>query len=212
MNTPALPPPQKRRLAAHFGFTGLPFRKNVTASKMYDSSSQRELRHGLHLWLELRGIGLVTGHSGVGKSISLRRLVSELPNERYAVHRIGQIPTTAGGFLRALARRLGLNARRHASDMFEEIRRGPSRATKTSTVSIPCSSWMTRRACVPRPWTSSGASPRMLSMASSTSASCSLAPSSCSTPCVTPPLCRCAHGLATYIHCEPSASRMRGTT
>jgi len=122
MNTHALPPAQQRRLRAHFGFTGLPFRKNVKASRMFDSSSQRELRHALHLWLEIRGLALVTGPSGVGKSISLRRFVSELPTDRYAVHRIGQIPTTPAGFLRALCRRLGIRTRLHSADMFEDLR------------------------------------------------------------------------------------------
>lgn len=127
MNTPTLPLSQKRRLQAHFGFTGLPFRKSVKAHNMFDSQSQRELRHGLHLWLEIRGLGLVTGPSGVGKSISLRRLVAELPAERYAVHRFGQIPTTPLGFLRALARRLGLRPRLHLADLFEDIREALAR-------------------------------------------------------------------------------------
>jgi len=127
MNTPTLPIAQKRRLQAHFGFTGLPFRKNVQAKNMFDSQSQRELRHGLTLWLEIRGLGLVTGPSGVGKSICLRRFVSELPNERYAVHRFGQIPTTPVGFMRALARHLGLRGRQHLADQFEDIREALAR-------------------------------------------------------------------------------------
>lgn len=122
MNTPTVPFAQKRRLQAHFGFTGLPFRKNVKAHNMFDSQSQRELRHGLHLWLEIRGLGLVTGPSGVGKSISIRRFIGELPGDRYVVHRFGQIPTTPLGFLRALARHLELRPRLHLADLFEDIR------------------------------------------------------------------------------------------
>ena len=121
MNTPTIPAIQQHRLRAHFGFTGMPFRKNVKTRNMFDSQSQRELRHGLQLWLEVRGLGLVTGSSGVGKSISLRRLVSELSTKRYTVHRMGQIPTTPSGFLRALTRRLGLRPKLHATDMFEDI-------------------------------------------------------------------------------------------
>lgn len=122
MNTPTLPIAQKHRLQAHFGFRGLPFRKNVHAAQMFDSQSQRELRHGLALWLELRALGLVTGRSGVGKSICLRRFVTELPSQRYVVHRFGQIPTTPLGFLRALARRMGLEGRGRVADQFEDIR------------------------------------------------------------------------------------------
>ena len=122
-NTPTIPKPQQQRLRAHFGFTGLPFRKNVQVRHMFDSQSQRELRHGLGLWLEVRGIGLVSGHSGVGKSIGLRHFVTDLPTDRYAVHHFGQIPTTPLGFCRALARRLELRPRAHLADMFEDIRR-----------------------------------------------------------------------------------------
>ena len=123
MNTPTLPIPQQRRLRAHFGFSGVPFRKNVSAARMFDSTSQRDLRHGLQLWLELTGLGLVTGPSGVGKSISLRRFVSDLPSNRYTVYHYGQIRTTPTGFMRSLSRRLNLRTRLHLSDMFDEVTR-----------------------------------------------------------------------------------------
>ena len=69
--TPSLPPSQQKRLQAHFGFTGLPFRKNVVATKMFDSESQRELRNGLLLWPYARadisnGKLKKTTESGVG--------------------------------------------------------------------------------------------------------------------------------------------------
>jgi len=121
MNTPTIPLSQQKRLRAHFAFTGVPFRKNVAARRMFDSTSQRELRHGLVLWLELDGLALVTGPPGVGKSICLRRFVDELPDNRFAVHRVGQIPTTPNGFLRAMSRRLGLRPRLHAADMFDAL-------------------------------------------------------------------------------------------
>ena len=121
MSTPALPHSQQRRLRDHFGFARLPFRKNVPAHQMFDSESQRALLHGLRLWLDLRGLALVTGSSGVGKSICLRRFVNDLPQGRYAVHVFGQIPTTPIGFLRALTRRLGLRPRLHLSDMFDDV-------------------------------------------------------------------------------------------
>ena len=122
MNTPTVPKPEKRRLQAHFAFTGLPFRKNVGSHQMFDSASQRELLQGLHLSREVGGLTLVAGPSGAGKSITLRRFVSELPKDRYKVLNFGQIPTTPSGFLRALSRRLELPPKLHAIDMFDAAR------------------------------------------------------------------------------------------
>ena len=127
MNTPTVPFGEQKRLRAHFGraafgFTRLPFRKNVAAEQMFDSTSQRELLHGLMMWFELRGLALVTGPTGVGKSITLRRFLRGLSEDRASVLYFGQIPTTRTGFLRALCRRLELRPRQHIADMFDDAR------------------------------------------------------------------------------------------
>lgn len=117
-----LPSIQKRRLQAHFGLSGIPFRKNVHAQHMFDSRAQRDLIHGLALWADLRGPALVTGESGVGKSISIRRFLAELDEQRFRVVRFQHVPTTPIGFLRSLARLLGLPMRRFVTDLFDQIR------------------------------------------------------------------------------------------
>ncbi|MCB9686047.1 MAG: AAA family ATPase [Alphaproteobacteria bacterium] len=122
MNTPTVPFPQKRRLQAHFGFTGMPFRKNVPAHKMFDSRAQRELVHALVLWLEVKGFALVTGPTGVGKSISLRRFSAQIDEQRFRVLRFDQVPSTPMGLLRSLCRLLGLPMRRHVADLFDQAR------------------------------------------------------------------------------------------
>ncbi|KAA0248921.1 MAG: hypothetical protein EDX89_24435 [Acidobacteria bacterium] len=120
MNTPTIPEPQKRRLQAHFAFTRLPFRKNMHASDMFDSRAQRDLLHGLQLWTEIRGLGLATGSSGVGKSITLRRFTAGLDETRFRVLHLSNLPTTEMGFLRSLNRALGLPMRAHAADLFDQ--------------------------------------------------------------------------------------------
>jgi type II secretory pathway predicted ATPase ExeA len=94
----------KQRLRAHFGFSKVPFRKAMWAAQMFDSQSQRELLHALSMWLEVRGFALVTGPSGVGKSITLRRLLGSLDNARFRVIDFPYVPsTTTGLFALALA-------------------------------------------------------------------------------------------------------------
>lgn len=119
MNTPTVPHQHKRRLQAHFGLTRLPFRKNVAANQMFDSLSQRELHQGMLMWIEIKGLALATGPSGVGKSIALRRLVHDLDDSRFRIFQFSSLPTTPTGFLRSLSRLLGLSMRLHAADMFD---------------------------------------------------------------------------------------------
>ena len=113
-------PGDKQRLRAHFGFTHTPFSKYAWAKQMFDSVSQRELLHGLLMWTEIGGISLLTGPTGVGKSITLRRFVGELDDTRFRVIHFTQLPTTTTGFLRSLNRQLGLPMRLHTADLFDQ--------------------------------------------------------------------------------------------
>ncbi len=114
---------QFRRLRSHFAFTKVPFGKSMWAAQMFDSASQRELIQGLHMWTEVKGLCLVTGPSGVGKSISLRRYVQELEDARFHVIEFTYLPSTVNGFLRSLCRSLNLPMRLHCTDLFDAAQR-----------------------------------------------------------------------------------------
>lgn len=120
MNTPTVPEAYKRQLQAHFALTGVPFRKNMVASEMFDSRGQRDLLHALLLWIGVRGLCLVTGPSGVGKSITLRRFIQELDQSRYRVVYLPNSRSTDTGFLRSLNRALDLPMRAHNADLFDQ--------------------------------------------------------------------------------------------
>ncbi len=111
---------QKVRLRTHFGLSRSPFTKYAWASKMFESAEQRELVCALRMWLEeIRGFASVSGPPGVGKSISLRRFIAELDDQRYRVFDFSYLPSTVTGFLRSLNRLLGLPMRLHATDLFD---------------------------------------------------------------------------------------------
>lgn len=122
-NTPTATPQNKRRLRAHFAVTRIPFSKGMWARQMFDSQSQRELLGALHLWTEARGLALVIGQSGVGKSITLRRFVEELDEARFRVTSFSYLPTTVNGFLRSLARSLGLPMHPYSVDLFDTVQK-----------------------------------------------------------------------------------------
>ena len=112
----------RRRLRAHYGFSKTPFHKSMKAAQMYDSLSQREFVAGLQMWTEVGGIAFVTGPSGVGKSIALRRFVAGLDDQRHHLVQFTYLPGTVGGFLRSLNRALGLRMRLHGADLFDAAR------------------------------------------------------------------------------------------
>jgi type II secretory pathway predicted ATPase ExeA len=94
----------------------------MRAAQMYDSQSQRELVAGLEMWTEVGGLALLTGSTGVGKSISLRRFLHDLDERRFHVVQFTYLPGTVTGFLRSLSRTLGLRMRLHGADLFDAAR------------------------------------------------------------------------------------------
>jgi len=88
---------------------------------MFDASAQRELIDGLHLWLETRGIALLYGPAGVGKSITLRRFREELDDRRFDLFYLFNQRVTPTGFLRSLCRILALPVLYHQADLFDAI-------------------------------------------------------------------------------------------
>jgi len=114
---------ERLRLAAHFGFTKMPFPKYVRVQAMYNSKSQQTLLVGLEMWLEVGGLALIAGPSGVGKSLNIRRFVTGLDDNRYAVYIIPSPPATVYGFLRCLNRRFGLPMKNHSIDLFDNAQK-----------------------------------------------------------------------------------------
>lgn len=111
---------ERRRLRSHFGFSKVPFSKQMRAAQMFDSSGQRELLTALQCWLEILGFVLITGPSGVGKSMTIRRFVNELDPHRYYAIDFTYLPSTLTGFLRSLNRQLGLPMKLHSADLFDQ--------------------------------------------------------------------------------------------
>jgi type II secretory pathway predicted ATPase ExeA len=117
------PPSQEQtaHVKSHFGFRKTPFTKYMWASHMFLSDGQTELLKGLDLFLEYRGICLVSGQPGVGKSITLRRFRDELDERRYQLFYLFNLRTTPLGFLRSLARALSLSPSYQKADLFDAI-------------------------------------------------------------------------------------------
>lgn len=111
----------KLRLQSFFGFTRIPFAKNARASKMFLSASQEELSKGLAFYLEIKGIAVVSGPVGAGKSITLRRFKENLPANRYTPFYFWNVRNTPLGFFRMMCRGLNLPVGQHKADLLDQI-------------------------------------------------------------------------------------------
>jgi hypothetical protein len=67
----------------HFALTQHPFGPEIAPQDLFPSAGSRELETRLAHLLDLRGIGLVTGDSGSGKTCSCRRVLTQLHTGLY---------------------------------------------------------------------------------------------------------------------------------
>ncbi len=68
-----------------FGLTRHPFEKDIEPTKLFASQAAAELEARLNYLLQLRGIGLVTGEIGSGKTSICRKVATSLNTGLYKV-------------------------------------------------------------------------------------------------------------------------------
>jgi type II secretory pathway predicted ATPase ExeA len=94
----------------HFGFQAIPFQKDVHADGLYLSSQLQELQARLDFLIRTRGIGLITGEVGSGKSTAVRRFCSGLDPSRYLVLYVSDSTLTPRMVYSRLLLMLGINS------------------------------------------------------------------------------------------------------
>ena len=112
---------QRLRLQSYFGFSKMPFTKYMWATKMFEASCQQQLLEGLNFWLETKGIALLYGPAGVGKSITLRRFKADIDQRRFDIFYLFNLRITPIGFMRSLSRLLALPVLYHQADLFDAL-------------------------------------------------------------------------------------------
>lgn len=68
-----------------YGFTRLPFDRDIAPDDLFASQPQQEMAARLTFLLRQQGLGLVTGDIGAGKSTALRAFTTRLDPNRYVV-------------------------------------------------------------------------------------------------------------------------------
>lgn len=68
-----------------YGFTRLPFDKDISPDNLFATPDQQELAGRLTFLLRQQGLGLVTGEIGAGKSTAIRSFTARLDPNRFVV-------------------------------------------------------------------------------------------------------------------------------
>jgi len=107
----------------HFGFTTTPFTQSLQTSKLFVASGQEELKARLTHLVRERGIGVITGEVGSGKSTAIRAFVESLEPSRYAVVYTANPLIGSTGFYREVLGILGVPVPMFRQQMVLAIRR-----------------------------------------------------------------------------------------
>jgi type II secretory pathway predicted ATPase ExeA len=111
----------------HFALTRHAFDKDVAADDLFEPIALSELTARLRHLIDMRGIGLVAGDSGSGKTTTCRRLVASLHTGMYRVLYVSMTTGNVMDLYKSIAWELGLPTERNRAGLFRQIRAEVSR-------------------------------------------------------------------------------------
>ncbi len=118
----------------HFGFTHYPFERALLPDELFASSAAREAQARLQHLVELRGIGLVTGEVGSGKTSVCRQLNASL---HPGLYRLFYVTLSTGNVLdmyKAITWQLGIPVERNRAAAYRAIHSEVSRLALESKI------------------------------------------------------------------------------
>ncbi len=106
----------------HFGLTRLPFQAPDHSAELFASQDAVEAESRLRHLLDLRGIGLLTGEPGCGKTSACRRFADSLHDSLYSVAYVRLTTGTVIDTYQAIGWALGLETPRYRAPACQLIR------------------------------------------------------------------------------------------
>jgi general secretion pathway protein A len=106
----------------HFGLTLYPFESDIPTDEMYISAAMGELQIRLDHLIQLRGVGLITGNPGAGKSAACRKMAGTLHTGIYKVIYVPLSTANPMDLYKTIAWELGLPTERNRAALYKRIR------------------------------------------------------------------------------------------
>jgi type II secretory pathway predicted ATPase ExeA len=108
------------RLRAHWGFTRMPFSKDLAPSMLHNHASHAEAVARIAWCIDEQVIGVVTGEVGAGKSVAVRAALSGLDASRTTVIYLGNPAIGARGLYATIVSALGGVPRFHRASLIPQ--------------------------------------------------------------------------------------------
>jgi len=106
----------------HFALTRLPFHDNLQTDELFDCAAATEAETRLHHLLELKGIGLLTGEVGSGKTTVCRKTTAALHPGLYRLFYVTLSTGNVMDMYKVIAWELGLPTERNRAGASRAIR------------------------------------------------------------------------------------------
>ena len=119
---------------AFYSLKHKPFLKEVSSQDLFTSQAQKETLSRLKYLQQIRGMGVVTGEAGIGKTTYLRAFVSQLNPSLYKVVYFPLSTGTVMDFYRGIARALGETPQFRKVDLFHQIQQTIYKSFKDSRI------------------------------------------------------------------------------
>ena len=105
----------------HFGLTHYPFERELSPDELFASTALHEAKARLNHLIELRGIGLITGEVGSGKTTACRQLAASL---HAGLYRLFYVTLSTGNVMdmyKSIAWELGVPIERSRASAFRSL-------------------------------------------------------------------------------------------
>jgi type II secretory pathway predicted ATPase ExeA len=117
-----------------YGVTHHPFEKDLEPDKLFGSQAAGELEARLKYLLQLRGIGLVTGEVGSGKTSICRKVGASLHTGMYRLFYVSLTTGNVTDIYKSIAWEMGLTTERSLAALFRSIRQEVERLCLESKI------------------------------------------------------------------------------
>ena len=108
------------RLRAHWGFSRMPFAKDLAPSMLHAHRSHAEAVARLGWCIDERVVGVVTGEVGAGKTVAVRAALAGLDQSRHTVVYLGDPTVGVRGLYSTIVTTLGAVPRFHRSSLIPQ--------------------------------------------------------------------------------------------